>query len=183
MRQQASERIKMIRQAVITDLDAIEEGYREHFLHEKQYGAYTVFQEGVYPTRRDAEKALSSEALYVYEENGVVMGSMILDKQQPDEYGKVDWPGKTADEHVSVIHLLMVRPCASGKGIGSALLKFAEEEARRHSCTVLRLDTGEQNIPAAALYKKLGFQLAATASMNVGGIIAHNGHLFFQKVL
>ena len=30
----------------------------------------SVFQEGVYPTRADAAKALSKGALHVYEENG-----------------------------------------------------------------------------------------------------------------
>lgn len=173
----------MIRQAVAADLDSIEEGYRDHFLHEKKHGAYTVFQEGVYPTRRDAEKALQDGALYVYQENGVVMGSIILNGQQPDEYRKINWPSQADDEEVNVIHLLMVRPCAGGKGIGSALVNYAVEIARKHSCTAVRLDTGEQNIPAASLYKKLGFQLAAVSSIKVGGIISHKRHLFFEKRL
>ncbi|MDO4944698.1 MAG: GNAT family N-acetyltransferase [Ruminococcus sp.] len=120
----------MIRQAVITDLESIEEGYREHFLHEKKYGAYTVFREGVYPTRKDAEKALRNNALYVFEENGAVLGSIILDGYQPDEYRKIAWASQVADEEVTVIHLLMVRPCAAGKGVGSALVNFAAETAK-----------------------------------------------------
>ena len=160
----------MIRKAVFTDLDSIAEGYHEHFLHEKKYGACTVFQEGIYPTRADAERALKSGTLYVYEENGAIMGSIIFDKRQPDE-------------KVNVIHLLMVRPCASGKGIGSALINYVAESAKQQSCTVIRLDTGEQNIPASSLYKKLGFRLAAILPMKVGGIISHKRHLFFEKML
>lgn len=173
----------MIRRAVMMDLDSIEEGYREHFSYEKEHGAYTVFQEGVYPTRNDAEKAWKNETLYVYEENGVVMGSIILDSRQPEEYKKIDWPSQAADEKVNVIHLLMIRPSAAGKGIGSALVHYALEAARQHSCKAVRLDTGEQNIPAASLYKKMGFQLVSVSSMKVGGAISHNGHLFFEKVL
>lgn len=173
----------MIRQAVITDLESIEEGYREHFLHEKKYGAYTVFREGVYPTRKDAEKALRNNALYVFEENGIVLGSIILDGHQPDEYRNIAWASQAADEEVTVIHLLMVKPCAAGKGVGSALVNFAAETAKQRYCTVIRLDTGEQNVPAVSLYKKLGFQLAAAASMKVGGVISHKGHLFFEKIL
>lgn len=173
----------MIRQAVITDLNNIEKGYQEHFLYEKKHGAYTVFQEGVYPTRRDAKKALLNETLYVYEENGVVMGSIILDGLQPDEYRKIDWPSHAADEKVRVIHLLMVRPWAAGKGIGSALINFAVEMAKQDSCTVVRLDTGEQNIPAVSLYKKMGFQLVSKSSMKVGNTISHNEHLFFEKII
>lgn len=173
----------MIRLAVPADLDEIEESYREHFLHERLHGAYTVFREGVYPTRRHAEQALQNGALYVYEENGVLLGSVMLDGQQPREYGGIRWPSRAPAEKVRVIHLLMVRPSAAGRGIGSALVGFGEEEARRQGCLALRLDTGEQNIPAAALYQKLGFQLAAAGSMRVGDAIPHSGHLFFEKEL
>lgn len=174
---------KMIRQAVASDLDGIEETYQEHFIHEREHGAYTVFQEGVYPTRKDAEKALRDGTLYVYVENGVVLGSIILNDRQPEEYKKIDWQSGAADEKVKVIHLLMVRPCAAGKGVGSALVNYAVEIARQRLCTAVRLDTGAQNIPAASLYKKLGFQVAAASSMKVGGTIPHKGHLFMEKSL
>lgn len=167
----------------MADLDSIEAGYHEHFAHEKTHVAYTVFQESVYPTRRDAEKALREGSLYVCEEDGAVLGSIILDARQPEEYQNIDWPSGAAAEQVRVIHLLMVRPRAAGKGVGSALVGYAEDEARRCSCAAVRLDTGAQNTPAASLYKKLGFQLVKTASMKVGGTIAHSGHLFFEKML
>lgn len=173
----------MIRKAIMADLDDIEAGFHEHFAHEKTHVAYTIFQEGVYPTRRDAERALREGTLYVYEEDGAVLGSIILDARQPEEYQNIDWPSGAAAEQVRVIHLLMVRPCAAGKGVGSALVGYAEDEARRRSCVAVRLDTGAQNTPAASLYKKLGFQLVKTSSMKVGGTIAHSGHLFFEKAL
>lgn len=56
----------MLRQATDADLNQVEEGYQKHFLHEKEHGAFTVFQEGVYPTRADAAKALSKGALHVH---------------------------------------------------------------------------------------------------------------------
>lgn len=173
----------ILREAVASDLDDIEKGYQEHFAHERKYGAYTVFQEGIYPTRKVAETALQNRALYVCEENGAVLGSIILDRQQPDEYKKIDWKTKAPDEKVSVIHLLMVRPSAVGKGAGTSLVNYVIDIARKRSCIAVRLDTGGQNIPAASLYKKLGFRLAATAAMKVGGAISHNEHLFFEKSL
>lgn len=173
----------MIRQATVTDLDGVEKGYGEHFLHEKKHGAYTVFKEGIYPTRKDAESALWNGALYIYEEKGVVAGSIIINERQPDEYGKIDWPSQAAPEQVRVIHLLMVNPCMAGKGIGSALVSYAVQVAKQSSCTVLRLDTGAQNIPAVSLYKKRGFQVVATSTMKVGGAISHGEHLFLEKTI
>lgn len=173
----------MIRQAVPADLDAVEAGYRAHFLHEKTHGAYTVFREGVYPTRADAAEAVGRGALYVYEDGGAVLGSMILDRRQPEEYARIPWPSGAAAGQTAVIHLLMVQPSAAGKGVGSALVRWAEEHARQGGCRALRLDTGAQNIPAASLYKKLGFRLAGASSMKVGGAIAHRDHLFFEMAL
>lgn len=173
----------MLRQAVAADLDHIEEGYQEHFLHEREHGAFTVFQEGVYPTIEDAKRALLAGALFVCEESNILAGSIIADTRQPDEYGKIDWPSRAADEKVMVIHLVLVRPGMAGKGIGSSLVNYALETAKQRSCEAVRLDTGSQNTPAVSLYRKLGFELAGTASMKVGGLIAHAGHLFFEKTL
>lgn len=173
----------MIRLTAITDLNSIEQTYHEHFAYEEQHGAYTIFQKGVYPTRKDAKKALSQNALFIYEENNEILGSLILNNTQPEEYKKIDWTRNAEDEKIKVIHLLMVRPCAAGKGIGSALVNFAVEMAKKQSCTAIRLDTGAQNKPAISLYKKMGFQLMASTSMKVGGVIPHEGHLFFEKAV
>ena len=100
----------MLRQATDADLNQVEEGYQKHFLHEKEHGAFTVFQEGVYPTRADAAKALSKGALHVYDENGDILGSIIVDRNQPDEYETIDWPNRAPAEKVMVIHLVMVCP-------------------------------------------------------------------------
>lgn len=173
----------MIRKATFNDIEQIEDTYNEHFKHEIEYGAFTVFKKGVYPTRKDAEKAISAGSLYVYERAGSIAGSIIIDKVQPTEYAGIVWGQTLIDDEVMVIHLLMVRPSMAGNGIASSLVRYAMEMAKNNSCKVLRLDTGSQNIPAVTLYKKLGFQIVSIASMKVGNTIAHKGHLFLEKVL
>ena len=173
----------MIRKATFDDIELIEDTYNEHFKHEKKNGAFTVFKKGIYPTRKDAEKAINVGTLYVYEENNGIAGSMIVDKVQPAEYTKISWDQTFANDEVMVIHLLMVRPSKAGQGIATSLVRYAMELAGSRSCKALRLDTGSQNIPALSLYKKLGVQIAATASMNVGSVIEHSGHLFLEKLL
>lgn len=173
----------MIRKAVFNDLELIEEMYDEHFRYEAANGAFTVFKKGVYPTGKDAGKALDNGALYVYEEDNNIAGSIIVDKVQPIEYKNIVWGKFAEDSKVMVIHLLMVRPSMTGKGIASALVRYAGELAKNELCEVLRLDTGSQNVPAVSLYKKLGFKITASGSMNVGGVVAHNEHLFLEKIL
>lgn len=173
----------MIRKATLDDIDPIEDTYNEHFRYEAEHGAFTVFKKGVYPTKKDAVKAVQNGALYVYEENNAIAGSIIVDKFQPKEYAGIAWGHDISDDKVCVIHLLLVRPSMAGKGIASALVEYAVELAKNNSCKVLRLDTGSQNVPAVSLYKKLGFEIVAEASMKVGGNIEHSGHLFLEKVL
>ena len=173
----------MIRKATFDDIELIEDTYNEHFKHEMKHGAFTVFKKGIYPTRKDAERAVNYGTLYVYEENNNIAGSMIVDKVQPAEYTKISCGQTFANNEVMVIHLLMVRPSKAGKGIATSLVRYAMELAGSSSCKALRLDTGSQNIPALSLYKKLGFQVVATASMNVGSAIEHSGHLFLEKLL
>lgn len=173
----------MIRKATFDDIELIEDTYNEHFKYEIEHGAFTVFRKGVYPTRKDAEKSINSGALYVYEDNNNIAGSIIVDKAQPAEYSKIVWGRNVSNDEVMVIHLLMVRPSMAGKGIASSLVMFAVELAKKNSCEVLRLDTGIQNIPAVSLYKKLGFEIISAASMKVGGAIKHTEHLFLEKVL
>lgn len=173
----------MIRKANFDDLELIEDAYNEHFRYEIENGAFTVFKKGIYPTRKDAEKAVDAGNLYVYEENNNLAGSIIVNKVQPAEYAQIVWGQALKNEEVGVIHLLMVRPGMTGKGVASSLVKYAMELARNNSCKVLRLDTGSRNIPAVSLYKKLVFQIVAEAPMRVGGMIEHSGHLFLERVL
>ncbi|MDE6053320.1 MAG: GNAT family N-acetyltransferase [Lachnospiraceae bacterium] len=171
----------MIRKAVSQDIDQIENSYTELLLYEMEHGAYTVWQLGVYPTRSTAEKALFEDTLYVMEEDGEICASIIANKVQPEEYERVCWKYQAGPDEVLVIYLLCVRPSKAGHGIGSELVQFVIKKAKSMNCKSVRLDTGSQNKPAVALYTKLGFELAGTGTMAIGGVISHRNHLFYEK--
>jgi len=173
----------MIRPANWNDLEAIENSYNEHFQYELEHGAFTVFKKNVYPTRKDAEKAIQNNSLYVFTKEKELYGSIIIDDIQPSEYENICWKMQCDDKEIMVIHLLMVRPSMSGNGVASSLIEYAVELAKQNSCKVLRLDTGSQNIPAVSLYRKMGFEIAAAASKKVGDVIAHDNHLFLEKIV
>jgi len=173
----------MIRKAVSQDIEQVENSYVELLLHEQEHGAYTVWKLGVYPTRLTAEKALAEDTLYVMERDGEICASVIADHVQPEEYRQIHWKCQAEPQEVLVIHLLCVRPSKAGGGIGKELVRFVLEQAKRMHCKAVRLDTGAQNKPAAALYTKLGFEIAGTSSMTVGGAISHDGHLFFETAV
>ena len=53
---------------------------------------------------------------------------------------------------------VFVRAEARGSGLGPALVASAIERARERGCRRLELDTAEENAPALALYRSLGFR-------------------------
>lgn len=173
----------MIRKAVSEDIDQVENSYTELLTYEQEHVAYTVWKAGVYPTRETAENSFKAGTLYVMEQEGEICASMIVNQTQPEEYGKIAWKYAAEPSELLVIHLLCVRPSRAGQGIGKEMVQFVIREGKRRNYRAVRLDTGSQNKPAAALYEKLGFTLAGTETMAIGGVIAHNNHLFYEKSL
>lgn len=173
----------MIRKATSADIDRVEQIYADILTYEQEYGAYTVWKAGVYPTRDTAEQGLAAGALYVWDQDGDISASMIADHNQPAEYAAIPWRVTAPPEEVLVIHLLCVAPSRFGQGLGKRMVHFAAEEGRRRGCQALRLDTGKQNRPAVTLYTSLGFTPAGSADMAIGGRIAHKDHLFLEKRL
>lgn len=152
----------MIRKAMSQDINQVEKSYIELLLHEQEHGAYTAWKLGVYPTRETAEKSFTDGTLYVMEQGREICASMIVNKVQSEEYGNIKWKYHVQPDEVLVLHLLCVRPSKAGGGIGKNMVQFAIEEGKRLNCRTIRLDTGAQNKPAAALYRKPGFELAGT---------------------
>lgn len=124
----------MIRKATFEDIELIEDTYNEHFMNEIEHGAFTVFKKGIYPTKKDAEKAVGNGSLYVFEKDHNISGSIIVDRMQPKEYNDIVWNEYLKNDEVMVIHLLMVRPSMTGKGIASSLVKYAIELAKKNTC-------------------------------------------------
>jgi GNAT superfamily N-acetyltransferase len=59
---------------------------------------------------------------------------------------------------------VFVESSARGTGLGYALLETARERALARDCTRMELDVNEENEPALALYRKLGFTDRASPS-------------------
>ena len=146
-----------VRPATASDLDAVAEIYEDTHNMQASGINHTNWRKGVYPTRTDAIAGLRAGTLYVCESEKAILGSVILNHNQPPEWEVLRWPSSPGPQGVLVIHTLCVSPHHMGRGAGTTIMHFSEKLAHTLGCEVIRLDIYEGNIPAATLYGKLGY--------------------------
>ena len=161
----------MIRQAEEKDIPAIAQTYTALLTWEKEHGGQSNWVLDVYPTAAVPGEKVPRGEMFVLEEDGEVLASMVLNQEQLPEYAGIPWAYAADPEHVLVIHTLCVPPAKAGRGFGTRMIAFALSHARSMGCTVVRIDTYAHNQRAKALYLKNGFRLAGYADSLFMGVI------------
>ena len=172
----------IIRKAEARDIDAIEKIYNEILLKEERGQVTTGWERGIYPKRETAEADLKRNDIFVMEDEGAIVGSGIINKEQVDVYEKAKWKYKAEDSEVMVLHTLVIDPNKSGKGYGKRFVDFYEDYAREKGCKYLRMDTNEKNKAARSLYTKLGFNEIDCLPCVFNGLEGVNLILFEKKL-
>lgn len=144
----------MIRRATLEDLRAIMEIIQDTVLDMNKEGNYQW--NSSYPLETDFIKDIDKGDLFLEEENGEVLGFICLNMSEAEEYKELKWDFE--GESV-VIHRMAVNPKSRNKGVGSKLMKYAEEFALSHDISYIKTDTNEINIKMNNLFKKCGYKL------------------------
>ena len=153
----------MVRKARQQDVSAIAAIYDKSIEYEDAHEKYSRWEKGVYPTQKTARTAYDNGTLFaVTDSEDNVVGTVILNHNQMEEYKQINWQFEAPDDKILVIHTLCISPDCSGKGFGAQTVEFAQQYAKEKGCTVVRLDTNEANKPANYLYQKLGFKFAGS---------------------
>lgn len=148
----------IFRKATTEDIPAIAEIYDDIHTEEEAGRTSVGWIRGVYPTGKTAEAALLRGDLFVAEENGIIVGTAIINQLQVDVYAGAGWEFPAEESQVMVLHTLVISPRAFGKGYGKAFVKFYEDYALSQGCPFLRMDTNARNLRARAMYQKLGYK-------------------------
>lgn len=148
----------MIRKATEKDISQIVAIYDAIHDAEENGTMCVGWMRKVYPTKDSAVEALQRNDLFVYDKDGTVYGSAIINKIQLDCYEQAKWTIKADDEDVMVLHTLTISPSSAHQGIGREFIAFYESYARDNDAKVLRIDTQEKNVVARHFYAKLGFR-------------------------
>lgn len=161
----------MIRLALEKDIEKIDDTYTELLVHEQKYGSNTNWILGSYPTIDVPKSRVPKNEMYVLEENGEICASMVLNKDQGDDYKGLDWQYITDDEKIYVIHTLCIPPSKAGKGYGKKMVEYVIAKSKEDGIEAIRLDTYSGNEPAKSLYTKLGFRIVGYREVLFQGVI------------
>lgn len=171
----------MVRKATKKDIPTIAKLYNDVIDYQSANGNYMSWIKNVYPTHSTAENALMLDTLYVFDLNGFVFGSVILDCIQPQEYMNINWI--TSDNNALVIHTLCVDPEHMGMGIASEMLTFAKSLAKSLGCSSIRLATNSKNMGAIHLYEKNGFSIVEYNAALLDGKIECPRQCFMEHII
>ncbi|WP_027624925.1 GNAT family N-acetyltransferase [Clostridium lundense] len=144
----------MIRKAVIEDIKDIMEIIGLTIAEMRSY-SNTQWDEN-YPREKNFLDDIKEGNLFVIERERTLVGFMCINKVAPVEYNGLNW---SLNEDTMVIHRMAVNPDYRRMGIGSELMKFADEFALSNNIRYLKTDTYSINTKMNCLFKKCGYNI------------------------
>ena len=86
---------------------------------------YVQWRKGIHPSGQGIMSAIEAGSMYLYRENGNIVGAMVLTMRQSEEYHAVAWSQQLVDDEVAVIHMLGVSPDRQESGVGAEMVREA----------------------------------------------------------
>ncbi len=121
---------------------------------------------GEYPREESLRADVENGRLYAAYQNGAPACAFALTREQEPEYATVAWRYGVKP---MALHRVAVEPRCGGHGLAREAVAFAEAEALRLGCDVLRADTCSLNERAQALF-------AASMDRRAGQVYFPQGH-------
>jgi ribosomal protein S18 acetylase RimI-like enzyme len=162
-----------IEKATLSDADELAALYDELNDYFSATMNYPGWIKGEYPIRQTAIQGIEEDSLFVLRIDGAIAGTVILNHKPEQAYHQAKWGFESDYSDVIVIHTLAVHPRYLKRGVASSLMDFARQYAIAHKMKAIRLDTSVDNLPAIALYERLGYRYIDTVDLglNVPGLV------------
>lgn len=133
----------------------------------------------IYPAEPHHAADIAAGTLWLLEDGGRLIGSLVLDETLDPLWEGLDW--QLNEGRIAAVHRLMIHPSEQGRGLAKLCMEFAEARAGMKGFSALRLDTFTQNPAAVALYEKRGFRRCGTAQMRKGAFIGMEKAVAFPQ--
>ena len=124
--------------------------------------SYNNFQwDENYPQEQDFIGDINKGDLFVAIREDKIVGFICINRDEPEEYTGLNW---SLVEDALVVHRMAVDPGLRKAGVGSELVKFADELAAANQVRYLKTDTYSLNTNAQGLFQKLGYAFVGEMS-------------------
>ena len=124
--------------------------------------SFPHWKKGEHPSDEWLMDSLIKSQLFVLEENEKILASVILNNEANESYQRVNWSREVPDEKILIIHVLAVSPKRAGKGLGTKMMQYILDYAKKTGMQAVRLDVISNNSSAEHLYQKMGFRFVQT---------------------
>ena len=101
-------------------------------------------------------KGKHKRPMYVLTRGGIVIAMMSFGESAPGFWGKKKFADPSA--RALCVFDVAVAPSCQRQGIGTELMKYAEDEARNRGIRYVRLDAYAANPRSNAFYEKIGYR-------------------------
>jgi len=164
--------------AKIEDLPQIEKLYGDCTDYMNQNAIYQW--DDKYPNSEMYKICIEDEELFLFTVNNKVVGSVVLDEFQSEEWSALKW--KYNEGSQLVIHALAIDPAAQGKGYGQKALELCEGYAINSNYNLMRLDAFSENQVALKLYEKNGYRKVGTIVFDSKPVNHQEYHCYEKKL-
>jgi RimJ/RimL family protein N-acetyltransferase len=131
-----------------------------------------------YPNKEYFQACIESKTLYVLIRDTEILGHVVLNEWQSEEWDSISWTGSKP----IMIHSLMLNPLIQGKGLGTECVRLCEQIAESKGHDSIRLDAFSKNGKAMYLYEKLGYQKRGSVFFS-SKPEGHQEYICFEKEL
>lgn len=109
-----------------------------------------------YPTPDRLKMEIEEGSIYLMKEKGISIGSITFDNKHKEVYKTIQWEDKS--DNFLVIHRVVVYSTWQNKGIGSKLLDFAVDYAKKNEYISIRMDIYSPSKRLVKFIENKGFQ-------------------------
>jgi GNAT superfamily N-acetyltransferase len=123
-----------------------------------------------YPNEEIVTEDIEKQRSYAARRGEALCGTFVLMEREPlyDRIQDGEWLTGDRIWGYLAIHRVAVAVACRGQGISTAILNFAEEEAKTRGLTSLRIDTHKGNVVMRRMLEKHGFSLCGVIHLANG---------------
>lgn len=148
----------IIRKCSEDDIEAAGRFYDRTVKYLCEHTNYPKWTYKEYPSESYVREMVEAKCQFICVDGEEIVGAFVLNDDPQGAYENARWSRKLSGGEYMVCHALASEATLQGQGIGTQMVAYCIDCAKKNGYQAIRLDVVPDNIPAKKLYEKCGFQ-------------------------